>query len=111
MAANEIHVDDVGTVLEITLKDEGSSPEIVDVSTASTKEILLLMPNGTLLTKTADFTTDGSDGKIEYTTVKGDLAISGVWKVQAHVILGTASPINSEWRSDIGEFNCYENLS
>ena len=110
MAANEVHLNDIGTVFEITLKDEGNSPEIVDVSTAATMEIIFQKPNGTSVTQTASFTTDGTDGKIEYTTLTGDLDTVGLWKIQGHVVLGTASPINAQWRSDIDEFEVFDNL-
>ena len=77
MAADEIHQYDIGTRFEITLKDEGNSPEIVDVSTASVTEIIFKKPDGNTVTKTAGFTTDGTDGKIEYTTLANDLDTVG----------------------------------
>ncbi len=109
--ASEIHVGDIGTVFEVTLKDEGNSPEIVDISTATTKELLFKAPSGTTLTKTAAFTTDGTDGKLEYTTTSAtDLMMEGNWQIQAHIILGSASPKDAEWHSDIGSFRCHPNL-
>ena len=110
MAANEIHVNDIGTVFEVTLLDEGSSPQIVDLSTATVKELIFKDPAGTSTTQTAAFTTDGTDGKIQYTTLTGDLDTAGLWYLQAHIVIGTASPINGEWRSDIGQFEVFDNL-
>lgn len=110
MAANEIHVGDIGTIFEITLKDEGNSPEIVDISTASTKDVVFKNPAGVSQTKTGAFTTDGTDGKLQYASEAGFLAGEGIWYIQAHIILGTASPKDAEWYSDIGSFECFPNL-
>jgi hypothetical protein len=65
VSAGEVHVGDVGTVFRLTLSD-GST--IVDASGATTKEILFRKPSGAVVTKSAAFTTDGTDGKIEYVT-------------------------------------------
>ncbi len=102
--AEEIHVGDIGTVLEATIKNINSP---VDISSATvTKEILLKKPSGALLTKDGVFTTDGTDGKFEYTTISGDLDESGVWQIQSHVILSSG-----DWRSDIKEFSVFPNLA
>ncbi len=102
MAANEIHKSDIGTVFEITIKD-GSA--VVDISGATTKNILFKPPTATLLTKAGVFSTDGTDGKIKYTTISGDLSESGVWQVQAHIVTPAG-----EWKSDIIKFSVYDNL-
>lgn len=104
MAANEIHKGDIGTIFEVTLKDDVA---IVDVSSATTKEIFFRKPDGTtVLTKAAEFKTDGTDGIIQYTTILDDLDSVGGWKIQGHVILSTG-----EWKSDIASFKVYDNLA
>lgn len=103
MAANEIHNGDIGTIFEVTLKD---GTVLVDLSGATTKEILFLPPNKALKTKTAAFKTDGTDGIIQYTTLAADLDQAGKWKLQAHVVLPTG-----EWKSDIAEFRVHKNLT
>ncbi len=103
MAANEIHVGDVGTVLTLVVTDNGTA---VDISTASSKLIYLLPPDtATALQKTGVFTSTGSDGSMYYTTIAGDLSKPGVWQVQAHVVLGTTT-----FSSDIGTFEVFRNL-
>lgn len=102
MAANEIHVGDVGTTIVVTVKD-GSS--VVDMSGATGKFLYLKPTNGTLLTKTASFYTDGSDGKIKYTTIAGDMSIPGPWELQAYVQFGSNS-----WKSDVKKFTVYPNI-
>ena len=103
MAANEIHKNDIGTVLEVTIKD---GPLVVDISAATTKNILLKPPTGTLLTKAGVYVTDGTDGKIKYTTIDGDLSVVGVWQIQGHVVTA-----GGEWKSDIMNFSVHDNLS
>jgi hypothetical protein len=102
MPANEIHKNDIGTVFEITIKD---GPLVIDISGATTKNILLKPPTGTLLTKAGVFVTDGTDGKIKYTTISGDLSEVGVWQVQGHI----ATP-DGEWKSDILNVSVHDNL-
>lgn len=51
--------------------------EAKDVSTASVVKFLLSDPNGVTRTLDADFTTDGTDGYVEYVTVDGDLDVPG----------------------------------
>ena len=83
MAADPINVGDVVT-LYTTVTDQAGNA--VDVSGASTKQIKLRKPSGTVLTKTAEFTTDGTDGQIEYTTVNTDLDVTGLWGIQGYVV-------------------------
>lgn len=101
--SDEIHVDDIGTVFTVTLKESGSA---VNVSTATTKTIKFKDPSGTASSKTADFTTDGSDGKIYYTTVADDLDEAGMWEIQAYVVMPTGT-----WSSSTKKFRVYPNLS
>lgn len=104
MAAEEIHKGDIGTIIELTIKD-GS--QIVDISGATTKDIFLKKPvSSTVLTKSGAFSTDGTDGKLRYSTINGDLDEVGVWEVQAHLI----NPAG-EWRSDIKEMSVFDNLA
>ena len=66
MSANEIHVGDIGTVFEVTVKD---GEDVVDVSSATTRQLIFKSKDGAVLTKTAVLVTDGTDGKIKYTTI------------------------------------------
>lgn len=102
MAKNEIHVGDIGTTFRVLVKD-GS--DVVDISSATTKQILFTKPSTDTLTKDASFTTDGSDGLIEYDTLSGDLDESGIWKIQAYLVLSGGS-----WHSDIAIFKVHGNL-
>jgi hypothetical protein len=105
--ADEVHVGDIGTTIELTLLDGAAA---VDVSSATaTKNILLTDPLGALHTKGASFTTDGTDGKVKWvTTAVGDFDLAGTWKVQAYV--ENTSPV---WKghSAKGEFQVHDVLT
>ena len=82
--SSEIHKDDVGTKLLVTVTDGGTA---VDVSSASSLSIYIKKPDGTILTRTATKNTDGTDGKMYYVTVAGDLDAAGQYKLQGKVVL------------------------
>jgi DUF4097 and DUF4098 domain-containing protein YvlB len=80
---SDIQVGTVGLELEITVYE---GDVVVDLSTATGLNIVLRKPNGTVLIKTASFSTDGTDGEIYYKTITGDIDVNGMWRVQAHVV-------------------------
>ena len=83
-SVTDITVGDIGTIVRMTIKELGS---VVDLSSATTKQLVFKKPSGTTVTKTAAFLTDGTDGIIEYTTQSGDIDVAGNWKVQANLVL------------------------
>jgi len=103
MPIEEIHLNDIGTVIRVTLYD-GSS--VVDVSNASTLQLLFKKPDNTLLTKTAVLTGDGTDGQVQYITVAGDLNVMGKWAVQARIV----DISSNEWKSSVSTFRVHDNL-
>jgi hypothetical protein len=98
----EIHIGDIGTVFEIELKD---CLTVVNISSATVKQIIFQKPTGEVLTKTAIFSTDGTDGKLRYITVANDLDLAGTWKIQAKVVLSSGT-----WSSNVEKFKVYSNL-
>lgn len=72
----------IGTAFKATIKEDGVA---LDVSGVSTKAIDFKKPDGTVVSKTASFVTDGTDGQIEYVTVNGDLNVVGEWKFEGYV--------------------------
>lgn len=102
MAANEIHIGDIGTILRVTVKDGDTA---VNISSATSKIIILEDPDGNNSEKTAIFTTDGTDGKIQYTTIAGDLDERGNWSIQAKIVMPSGT-----WYSDVSVFQVHENL-
>jgi len=84
MALNEVHRLHIGLDVIITDVDEDGNAR--DISAATTKDVILKSPQtNTVVTKTGTFTTDGTDGKFQYTTVEDDLDETGLWEVQGHV--------------------------
>ena len=69
------------------------------------KKIIFKRPDGTTFEKVAVFTNTGTDGKIEYVSVDGDLDIAGRWRLQAYVATSAGT-----WRTDVGDFKVFENL-
>lgn len=103
MSVDEIHIGDVGTVLEATIKDGDT---VVNISSATVKKFKFERPDGSTFEKTASFTTDGSDGKIKYTTEASVLNVVGVWRFQAYLELASG-----KWSSDIAEFTVFRNIT
>ena len=102
MAANEIHLDDVGTQFLLTIKDGSSA---VDISSASTKQIIIQKPSGTKVTASTSFSSDGTDGKMYYNVVADDLDEAGSYKLQGRVIISAGT-----FYTDITSFKVYRNL-
>jgi len=98
----DIHVADVGTVFEVTIK-EGA--EAIDVSGCTSKKIGFLKPSLVTLEKTADFTTDGTDGKIRIVFDSDDLDEEGKWKWQAQIIWASGT-----WHTSEGSFRVKPNI-
>lgn len=100
-----IHVGDVGTVIRLTVTEkDGTTP--IDVSGASVKTFYFRKPDGTKISKPAEFNTDGVDGKLKYATVDGDIDMTGRWQVEAYVEIGTA-----KYYSTVTTFIVHKNLA
>lgn len=93
----EIRLGDVGTTFRGTIYDE--SDAVLDISSATTKQLLFKKPDGTVVPKTASFFTDGTDGKLQYTSVSGDINAIGRWQLEPYVI----TP-QGEWHGSVAEF-------
>ena len=102
MASAEVHKSDIGTLFKVTVQDGTTA---VDVSTATTKQLLFKKPDGTVLTKTAGFFTDGTEGIITYSSISGDLNLIGLWTIQAFIIISA-----KEFHSDIARFRVHRNV-
>lgn len=98
-----IKIGDVGTLFKATILDEDGA--VVDISSATTLEMIFKKPNDTSSTVAASLFTDGTDGIMSYPTVDGDLDIAGKWKIQCFAELDTG-----EWHSSILNFDVGCNL-
>ena len=102
MPANEIHLNDIGTQFVLTVKDGSSA---VDISGATTKQIIIQKPSGTKITASTTFSSDGVDGKMYYTTLADDLDEAGSYKLQGKVIISDGT-----FYTDITTFKVHRNL-
>ena len=99
---------DVGTFLRWTVSEDTGA---VDVSAATVKQLKLVKPDGTQLTKTLVNSTkstdkkDGTDGRVEYVTVAGDVNLKGTYKWQ--LFFNLASWNGNSWQ---GSFTAEDTL-
>ena len=100
--SSEIHVGDIGTQLIVTIKDDGV---VVDISTASTLQIIIKKPDGVSYTKSGLLYTDGTDGKMYYNSTSGDFDTPGNYKLQGKVVLAGGT-----YYTSISDFKVYCNL-
>lgn len=75
-----IRKNDFGTVIEFTLTD--ANGDAVNISDMTTKSLKLKSPSGVVTTKTMSFVTGGTDGKLQYTTLTGEINAAGDWQLQ-----------------------------
>ena len=103
----EAHVNDIGTIFRVTVYDTSSAgtTTVANISGAPTKQFTFKRPSGTTFTKVAVFTTDGSDGQIQYVSIDGFLDVTGTWSLQALVTTSDGT-----WNTNVGSFRVYENL-
>lgn len=75
----------IGVIFEVEFVDEDGA--VIDISTATTKEILAQFSDGTTTAFTAAFSNTGTDGKIRYVTESADdISIVGTLIIQGHVV-------------------------
>jgi len=96
-------VGDIGTTIKATIVDQDGNA--LDVSGASTLQLIFLKPNGVQESQTATMTNDGTDGIIEYVTIADDLDVPGVWKSQGYVV-----DAGKEHKSSVDTFHVKPNL-
>jgi hypothetical protein len=85
-----------------TIVEDGAE---LNISTATGKTIIVQKPDGTKTSFTATFYTDGTDAKIYYDTVAGDLNQAGLYKSQALLLMGGGTYYSSK-----GSFRIESNL-
>ena len=98
-----IHQSDVGTEIRIQIVDHDGTA--VDISAATTKQMVFKKPSGASLTVNAAFVTTGVDGLIKYIIQSGDFSEVGTWKVQSIVTVGAFV-----WHSNFESFKVLRNL-
>jgi len=92
-----VRYNDIGLVIEVVVLDNNGP---VNLAFSSVKKIILGRPGSLVKIRDAVFVTDGSDGKIKYVTVDGDLDAVGEWRLQAQVEV----PAVGTFRTEVGTF-------
>ncbi len=88
---------DYGGIIRVRVREDGA---VKDVSGYTTRQFRLIRPTDKVETiVTATFTTDGTDGLLQYTVASGLLSKKGAWRIQ--VLLTSAS---AYVQSSIGQF-------
>lgn len=102
MSCNEneiLHVGDYGTQFIITIKKlVDGVPTVVDISAVDELTDLFIYfqdSEGTIAKYNAEFYTDGTDGKISYVTLVGNISVAGLMKYRAEVILSPTQKYQS----------------
>jgi hypothetical protein len=102
MATQEIRKGDIGTIFEMTIKDEDG---VVNLTGYTTIEIIFQTPEE-IKTFPAVLSGLAINGKIKYTTIDANvLDVIGRWKWQGHVVLGSG-----DWKTTILPFTVHENI-
>ena len=81
--ATNPRVGAIGLVLTLTCTDETGAA--VDLTTASTTQIIIRPPHGPAVTKTATVVGAATLGVLRYTTIADDLGVVGAYAAQAYV--------------------------
>lgn len=97
-----VRVSDEGTTFEMTIT---SCESVVDISSATLKQITFVSPTGAKIDQTAVFSTDGTDGKIRYVTVTNDIDMPGTWKTQGYI-----ESTSGKWHTTVDTFEVEDNL-
>lgn len=81
-------VNDIGTAVRLTIKNRETAA-VIDLSSLVAATFTFERPSGSTFDRTATLYTDGTDGKLQYLTVDGDLDVAGRWRVQANYELAS----------------------
>lgn len=102
--AYDLQVGAVGAVITISITEAGSP---VDLTNATTTEMILKGPRGPARVRTASIVAPASGGVVQYATVAGDIAHAGKLGVQLHLEFGGGT---TEFWSSVVELDVGPNL-
>lgn len=68
-------------------KAAGAPRVPLDISASSVKELIFRRADGSTITKTAIFVTDGTDGALQWTSEAGDVEPWGTYSVQPNIVM------------------------
>ena len=91
---NFFQVANAGIQILVQLLDEDQEP--LNISGATALTLAFQLPDGTLISKTASYLSNGIDGQIYYVTTASDFIEAGLTYVQAQVTVGGAT-LTTAW--------------
>ena len=97
----QVHVGDDGTVLTKTVYDDA----VVDISSATTLELIIINSNGDRVVLSGSFVTDGTDGQAYFVSTPTTWTSEGTAKEQVHLVLSSG-----EWWSNVSTRRVGEQL-
>jgi hypothetical protein len=100
-----VQVGDVGTILVITVNNAATGLA-KDISSATIKKFIFKNPAGEVIERTAIFTTNGSDGNIQYVSIADDFDEEGQYQWQVYLEMPGWSG-----HSNVDTFGVYKNLT
>lgn len=100
----EIYVGDVGTEVKIQIRDKNKVP--LDVSGSLARKILLVKPDGVVVSKIAQVSAGDGVGFIKYVLDVGDIDMEGVWEIQGWVQIGIG-----QWHTKTDSFRVLRGLN
>lgn len=95
----DIFLGDYGIPLEVTITVNGVAH---DISDATTMGLDFKKPDGSTISRTPTFKTDGTDGVLTYTFTTGELDIVGEWKYQIYVVTPTSGRHTEHGSLEVG---------
>lgn len=109
-----VHVGDIGTIFRVPFTKEldGSILNVSSASAAGQKKIIFHRPDGTEVIVNATFTTNGTDGLIEYATDGTETALgfpvddpqyAGVWAFRGYVLTTNWEGYSKRWTFRVEE--------
>lgn len=101
-----IQMGDVGVIIERTVKQKNATGVwvVVNLSTVSSVVLRLRSPSGVIKNFTGTLTTDGTDGKVQYTTTAtSDLDEAGHWLGQFRLTFGSGLQKTQKFHFDVEE--------
>lgn len=104
LSEQALQVGAVNAAIVVTLVEDGAA---VNLSTATSKQLVFRKPRGVVEVKDASFVTDGTDGQLVYFTEEGFLDRPGKYQVQADVVYPGSG---YDGPSQVGEFPVLENI-
>jgi hypothetical protein len=97
----KIVVGAVGIPIILTMRD--CDNELIDVSGATTKQIILKSPAGSATTYTASYPTGetGVEGRIAYALLANNISAAGIWTAYAKVVKSGVTYISAPEEFDV----------